>query len=107
MSRRRTSKSTGQMDLRAVNEERQAILYGGISDKDEMQVFIILAPESERTFQLDRSAEFENADDATLVTFRCGWRNTRKPLPIFRSVVVRVLVKDVRALRDASLAGKA
>jgi hypothetical protein len=94
-------------DLRTVNEERQAVWYPKLNDEKEMRVFIILTPESERTFHLHRSAEFEEADDETVITFRCKWRNTRKPLPVFRSVYVRVLAKDVRAFREASLAGKA
>ena len=94
-------------DLRTVNEERQAVWYPGINDEEEMRAFIIFTPESERTFALHRSGEFENADDDMVITLRCKWRNTRKPLPFYRSVYVKVLVKDVRALRDASLAGKA
>lgn len=93
-------------DLRTVSEDRQAVWYPTMNDHKAMRVFIILGPLGERTFDLKRSAEFENATEDTYISIRCKWRNSRWPLPFYRSRWLKVSVSDIRAMREASLAGK-
>ena len=94
-------------DERTKSEDMQAVWYPKENDEEAVRVFIILGAQVERTFDLKRSAEFENSDDDRLISIRCKWRNTRRPLPIYRSRWLKVSAKDIRALRQASLAGKA
>lgn len=93
-------------DLRTVNQERTAIWYPQVNDQEALRVFIVLKPGAERIFNLHRSAAFEEADEGLIIRLRCKWRNTRKPLPIVRSLILKAYVKDIRALRETSLAGK-
>ena len=93
-------------DLRTVNEDKHAVWYPRKNDEEAMRVFLILGPLSEKTFDLKRSAEFEEASDDTYISIRCKWRNTRRPLPIHRSRWLKVSVKDIKALRQAALGGK-
>jgi len=82
-------------------------LYPTMGDKKPEVIFIVIKPMEERTFALNRLADFENADGNKVISIRCRWRNTRKPFPVGRYVSVKTTVKDVTDLREASLAGKA
>jgi hypothetical protein len=93
-------------DLVTVNEERAAVMYGSAEDKRPEVIYVVIKPEEERTFALHRFADFENADGKTVIKIRCKWRNTRRPFPISRYVRVKTTVKEIRDLREASLAGK-
>ncbi len=94
-------------DLVTRNEERAAVMYPSMEDNKRLEgIYIIIKPMEERTFALHRLADFENADGSTAIAIRCRWRNTRKPFPVGRYVRVRTTVKEVRDLREASLAGK-
>ncbi len=94
-------------DLVTVNQERAAVFYSSEDNKLPEDIFVVIKPMKERTFALHRFADFENADGSTVIAIRCRWRNTRKPFPIGRYVRVKTTVKEVRDLREASLAGKA
>jgi hypothetical protein len=93
-------------DLVTRNEERAAALYSS-DDRKLDGIFIVIKPTEERTFALHRFADFENADDGTPISIRCRWKNTRKPFPISRCVKIKTTVKEIKDLREASLAGKA
>ena len=95
-------------DLVTRNEERAAVMYPTMEDNKRLEgIYIVIKPMEERTFALHRFADFESADEKTVIAIRCRWRNTRKPFPIPRYVRVTTTVKEVRNLREASLAGKA
>jgi hypothetical protein len=95
-------------DLVTRNEERAAVMYPTMEDNKRLEgIFVVIKPTEERTFALHRFADFETADGNTVIAIRCRWRNTRKPFPIPRYVRVKTTVKEVRDLREASLAGKA
>jgi len=93
-------------DLMTAQQDRAAVWYPSINDETAMRAFIVLPPAAERSFQLKRSAEFENADDGQMITIRCKWRNTRKPLPVYRSVRIKTSVGDIKSLREVALTGK-
>jgi hypothetical protein len=93
-------------DLVTVSEERAASMYPNMERRLPEGVFIFIKPKEERTFALHRSAEFESPDGKRVITIRCRWRNTRKPFPIPRYVHVKTTVKDVKDMREASLAHK-
>ena len=92
-------------DLVTTNQERAAAWYSSAESKAE-GVYIIIKPMEERTFALHRFADFENADGGTVVSIRCRWRNTRKSYPFNRYVRLKTTVKEIRDIREASLANK-
>jgi hypothetical protein len=93
-------------DLVTVNEERAAVWYPNMEDKRPEGIYVVIKPEEERTFALHRFADFENAEGHKNITIRCRWRNTRKSFPMPRYVRIKTTVKEIRDLREASLAGK-
>jgi hypothetical protein len=93
-------------DLKPPNTDRAETWYGS-KDPDADRVFVIIKPMEERTFMLSGvSADFDHAPADQVFTIKCRWRNTRKPFPIARHVRIKTTARDVRELRDASLANK-
>jgi len=93
-------------DLKPTNTERAEAWYSS-KDPDADRIFVIIKPMEERTFMLSGvSADFDHATADQVFTIKCRWRNTRKPFPIARHVKIKTTARDVRELRDASLANK-
>jgi hypothetical protein len=69
-----------------------------------MRTFIVLAPEEDRSFTINRSGDFESSDGGRMIRIRCKWRSTRKTLPFYRSVWLWASVKEVQELRDVAVA---
>jgi hypothetical protein len=93
-------------DLKPTNTERAETLYGS-KDPEAGRIFVIIKPMEERTFALSgTSADFDHAPGDQVITIKCRWKNTRKPFPIARHVKIKTTAREVRELRDASLANK-
>jgi hypothetical protein len=93
-------------DLKPPNTDRAETWYGS-KDPDADRIFVIIKPMEERTFMLSGvSADFDHAPADQVFTIKCRWRNTRKPFPIARHVRIKTTARDVRELREASLANK-
>lgn len=92
-------------DTRSVVEAAAEKLYPSTSEKAD-RIFAVLAPQTERSFGLMFREEFKSADDGTVVTIACDWRNTRKPWPWRRHVDVRTTVGDLRQLQSVAQAHK-
>jgi hypothetical protein len=93
-------------DLVTTNEEKAAVMYPTMADKKPKRTLIVIKAMGERSFDLHRFADFENADGKKAIKIRCRWKNTRKRFPIAQYVRVKTTVQEIRDLREASLAGK-
>jgi hypothetical protein len=67
------------------------------------RIFVMLAPREERGLPIIGLVPFKEASDELPVKIEGRWRNTRKPLPIYRYFTVRTTVGDLRAIRAIAL----
>jgi hypothetical protein len=94
-------------DLYTDSEYSAASMYPTMeSARTPKGTYIVIKPESERTFALHFLADLDSMNEREEIRIRCRWINTRKRVPFPRHVRLKTTVGIVRNIKEVSFTGK-